>query len=230
MMTIPLPSESVTVDSFASVLAQLFPFLVLVMYIPPVYNTVYLIVSEKESRIKESMRMMGMSDVPYWLSWFVWFVFINTILSTTAWFIIIWNVISYSNIFLVWLYLWLYGIAVFGQIVFMQSFFETAKYSGLLASIIYFGCNLLVITVQSSSATKSLKTIMSIFPQVAMNEISVVFGTLEGDAIGLQFNNITETVSAYTYLTGICMLIISGMLFVIIGLYLDAVLPKKYGA
>ena len=84
------------------------------MFIPPVYNTVYLIVTEKESRIKESMRMMGMSDVPYWFSWFVWNMFISTVLVTTSWLIIIGNVIEHSNVFLVWLYIWLYGYAVFG--------------------------------------------------------------------------------------------------------------------
>lgn len=70
---------------------------------------------------------------------------------------------------------------------------------------------------------------MSIFPQVAMNEISVVFGTLEGDGIGINFDNVTETVSNYTYVIGIVMLIISGIFFSILGLYLDAILPKKYG-
>lgn len=62
-----------------------------------------------------------------------------------------------------------------------------------------------------------------------MNEISVVFGTLEGNGVGLKFSNVTETVSNYTYLTGIIMLIISAVVFSVLGLYLDAVLPKKYG-
>ena len=119
--------------------------------------------------------MMGMSDIPYWLSWFAWFVFINTILCTTSWLILIipvpldggpetMSVIGNSNYFLIWLYIWLYGIAIFGLIVFMQSFFSTAKYSGLLASLIYFGCFLLTITVQNSTSSKGLRVIMSIFP------------------------------------------------------------------
>jgi arabinogalactan endo-1,4-beta-galactosidase len=33
------------------------------------YRTVYRIVFEKFSKAKESMRMMGMSDFPYWASW-----------------------------------------------------------------------------------------------------------------------------------------------------------------
>ena len=89
------------------------------MYIPPVYNTVFLIVREKESRIKESMRMMGMTDWPYWSSWFVYYTCISTVLTTIAWTIMSFNVIGHSNKFLIWLYMWLYGQAVFGEIVFL---------------------------------------------------------------------------------------------------------------
>ena len=81
----------------------------LLMYIPPVYNTIFLIVREKESRTKESMRMMGMTDWPYWFSWFVYYTCINTLISTLAWLIMCINVIGHSNVGLIWLYMWLYG-------------------------------------------------------------------------------------------------------------------------
>ena len=44
LMAIPMQSNDAVVDSFASVLQQLFPFMILLMFIPPVYNSVYLIV------------------------------------------------------------------------------------------------------------------------------------------------------------------------------------------
>lgn len=138
------------------------------MFIPPVYNMTFLIVKEKESRAKEAMRMMGMSDLPYWLSWFVYYVCIATALSTLAWAILITNVVQHSNLFLVWLFIWLYGVAVFGQIVFLQSLFASSKYSGIVGTLIYFGCNLLGIPVQSATASAGLKIFFSVFPQVAL--------------------------------------------------------------
>ena len=35
-------------------------FFLIIMYIPPVYRTTYRIVQEKDSKVKESMRMMGL--------------------------------------------------------------------------------------------------------------------------------------------------------------------------
>lgn len=71
-------------------------------------------VKEKESKARESMRMMGMTDFPYWLSWFVYYTVLNTILSLIAWLVLCINVIEYSNPLYVLLFIWLYGEAIFG--------------------------------------------------------------------------------------------------------------------
>jgi len=63
-----------------SVFANLVSFL----FILPVYNMVFFIVKEKEQRAKESMRMMGMTDLPYWLSWFVYYTMLNTVTAFLA--------------------------------------------------------------------------------------------------------------------------------------------------
>ena len=109
MMQQPMPTETSVEDPMQKILPQILPFFLLIAYIPPVYNTVFHLVKEKESRTKESMRMMGMTDTAYWLSWFVYYTMINTAISTLSWILLLINVVSYSNIFYVWGFLWLYG-------------------------------------------------------------------------------------------------------------------------
>ena len=163
-MTLPENPTGTKTDAFTQFLEPLLPLFMLLMYIPPVYNTVFLIVREKESRTKESMRMMGMSDWPYWLSWFVYYSCINTALTAISWFIIQFNVIGSSNKFLIWLFMWLYGEAIFGQIVFLQSWFSTSKYSGIVASLVYFGGQLVEYPVQTGNAPYGAKLLFSLVP------------------------------------------------------------------
>jgi len=59
----------------------------------PVYNVTFQIVKEKESKTKESMRMMGMTDTSYWLSWFAYYTLINTIIGFVGWLCLCINVI-----------------------------------------------------------------------------------------------------------------------------------------
>jgi ATP-binding cassette subfamily A (ABC1) protein 3 len=79
------------------------------MYIPLLYRTTYRIVSEKELRVRETMRMMGMQDSSYWVSWFAYYTFLNTILSTIAWSIIAYGVFRLSSQFAIFCLIWLYG-------------------------------------------------------------------------------------------------------------------------
>ena len=67
------------------------------------------IVREKETRAKETMRIMGMTDLPYWMSWFVFYTVVNTVVSTAAWVVLLFRVVNYSNPAYVWLFFWLYG-------------------------------------------------------------------------------------------------------------------------
>ena len=91
-----LPTDATIEDPFSSALAVLMPLFLLLAYIPPVYNLTFKIVREKESRIKETMRIMGMTDLPYWMSWFVFYTIVNTIVTTLSWGILTINVIAYS--------------------------------------------------------------------------------------------------------------------------------------
>jgi hypothetical protein len=84
---------------------------------------VFFIVKEKEQRVKESMRMMGMSDLPYWMSWFAYYTILNTFTSILATLTLSINVFTYSNYVYIFLTIWLYGEAIFGEIVMIQALF-----------------------------------------------------------------------------------------------------------
>lgn len=109
MMAVPIPSNKIIVDQFETVLSGIFPLFLLLVYILPVYNITQAIVKEKESKAKESMRMMGLTDFPYWLSWFAYFTMINTSISLIGWLCLCINVIEYSSKLYILMYMWLFG-------------------------------------------------------------------------------------------------------------------------
>lgn len=222
----PMPAINSTTDPFGEIISFLLPFCLLLIFIPPVYNTVYLIVREKESRIKESMRMMGMSDISYWLSWYVYYTCVTTVIVFFSWVVLLVNVITYSNSFLVLVFMLLYAQAVFAQILFISMFFENSKYSNIVGALIYFAFYLFSIPVSSSTASPAAKIALSIFPQVAMFQICSVFGELESNSVGMSFSNSTEIIGNYTYMSGITMLIVFSFFWTILAFYLDKVLPR----
>ena len=114
MMGVPLPAEAIVVDLFSRIFSRQLPTFLLLMFILPLYNTVFAIVKEKESKAKESMRMMGMGDMSYWLSWFVFYATISFSISTIAFAVLSINVIVHSDKIYVWIWFVVHGFSLFG--------------------------------------------------------------------------------------------------------------------
>ena len=123
---------------------------------------------------------MGMTDSPYWLSWFSHYTLINTVISTLAWLILCTNTINHSNKFLIFLFFWLYGESTFGLILFLQTLFSRAKYSGYASTLVYFAGYMAFLAVRNSDAPELTNTILSILPQVVAFKMCFVFGEYEG--------------------------------------------------
>ena len=78
--------------------------------------------------------------------------------------------------FYVWIFIWLYGQAIFAQIVFLQSMFKTTKYASIASSLIYFAGVIAYNFVKGGEddISKASKLYASILPQVALIEGSLV--------------------------------------------------------
>lgn len=126
-MTIPQKMPPYIYDSFTILLSSFAALFVLLMYIPCLYRTVYRIVSEKETRAKESMRMMGLHDLPYWASWLSYYSIVNFLISTISAAILSLGVMRNTAGLLIWLVLFAYGQSLFGLILITQSFFSKSR-------------------------------------------------------------------------------------------------------
>lgn len=113
----PFKADAIKNDNFPRVLMPTLSFFIQLMYIPFLYNTIRRIVSEKSTRARESMRMMGMSETAYWLSWIIYWTAINTTIATLCTLLFIVNIFQAEHGFAVWLFIWLFGQSLFGLLI-----------------------------------------------------------------------------------------------------------------
>ncbi len=223
-----MQSNALIVDKFA-VLWSILADLILLLYVIPVYNMVFFIVKEKEQRVKESMRMMGLTDLPYWLSWLCYYTIINTVTATLAWSILSINVFVYSTQFYIFMWIWLYGQSLFGQIIFIQSLFSKSKYAGIVATVVYFLCPFGNIPILSGTSPYWAKLVLSIIPQTNLYQSAFWICDFEGIGLGLTRSTAWENRYNYSAGEGFVLYGVGGLLWLILGLYLDAVIPTEYG-
>ena len=68
---IALPYENYRLDSFNSIISYFIPFFLVIAYMCPLCIYVYRMVGEKENKSKEGMKIMGLSEGTYFLSYFI---------------------------------------------------------------------------------------------------------------------------------------------------------------
>ena len=112
---VPFKTDAYFSDDFSEVFNRMLPFFLLLIYILPVYRLISNVVAEKESKARETMKMMGLSDFSYWFSWWTYYFIIVTIISALCVGVLSINILENSDRGIIFLFLWIYGNSLFGM-------------------------------------------------------------------------------------------------------------------
>lgn len=107
-------TEDYMESDLPQVMDQIFPIFVIIIYTLPYMYLIQRAVEEKQTKTRESMRMMGMKDSAYFTSWFIVYFFQITIISVIMTLGTYFTVFKKANIAMIFFMFWLYGISTFG--------------------------------------------------------------------------------------------------------------------
>ena len=225
---VPFDNSIDTVDEFPEMMQIFFPFFCFLMFVPLLYRSVYRIVYEKSSNTKESLKMMGMNEASYWLSWFAYYTLLNTVMVSMAIPVLSIGVFQRQSMATLWLAKWLYGQSLFGLVMITQSLFMAPRAAAISTTGIYFGLTMLSGFFDEDTTRTNKFILYSLLPQVTMQETMKAFVAFE-HTIGMtqatwavEYNDISLK-EAY-----ICF-VVSGSLLMLLGFYMEAVMPKNLG-
>jgi hypothetical protein len=112
-------------------------FIVLPILIPFSRFLFYLL-KEKEYKIKEYMKIMGLQETAYYLSWITHYFGIFTVIGIGCTIFLKMSAMSNSNVFLIFAWLFFSYILHMSRAVFLSSFFSKTKYGVTLGIVLYF--------------------------------------------------------------------------------------------
>jgi ATP-binding cassette subfamily A (ABC1) protein 3 len=203
-------------------LQQFFPFFFMIIFWIPLYYLTSKIASEKESKAREGMKMMGLLDSSYLLSWFIVFLAISCLSSLVSTLIACFGVFDSINPLLFFLFASLYSITLYGEAFLVVSILPTKRSSGISVSLFHIISFYLAQLIADPNTASSTQYLMSLLPNVCMNQIIKQlfffnFNTKEG----LTFSSMSVEYQNYSFLGGMGMLLLDLILWTIIGLYCD---------
>lgn len=222
---VPMSSQQYVQDDFTQAL-NLMAFFMFLMFIVPVYRLAYRIVNEKETRARESMKMMGLTDTSYWLSWLAYYACVVFGISLISTFIL--ASLAKSDSLLVFLLFFIFGLSLFGYAVIIQSLFNKASTAAGVTATVYFVSSFFDGLVNQPSSSHFAKTMASLLPPVAVNRIVYVLAVAE-NADGLTWTSAFQEYQNYVIAEGLLMMVLSFVLLTAFGLYLDNVIQSTYG-
>ena len=126
-------------DRFLDYLKYLLPFLMVLSWVATVAIATKTIVYEKESRLKETMKIMGLKNVTHWFSYFISiFVILFVTLILLSIIVKFGKILTFTDLSLL-LFLYLaYAISTVIFCFFMSVLFGKANLSAAVSSIVFF--------------------------------------------------------------------------------------------
>ncbi|KAM9343222.1 glucosylceramide transporter ABCA12 isoform 2-T2 [Pholidichthys leucotaenia] len=231
----PFPYPCHHWDEYLEAMSFVFPLILMISWVLFVADFVKKLVHERELRLHEYMKMMGVNPVSHFFAWFLecatYLLFTNVLLTLVLKY---GRILPHSDAFLIFLYLCTYGLSVLSFCYLVSSFFDKTYVAGLSGSLIYllgFFPYIIVMAVESN-LTFIQKNALSLFFPACFSYASQYATRYEAQGEGIQWSNsYTSPLARDTTSFGwLCwMLVIDSVLYFAIGMYIRMVFPGKYG-
>lgn len=187
------------------------------------------IVEEKETRMREVMKVMGLHSSVHQLSWvitgitvFLW------IAVTTAW-VANSTFLPASDFSLLLIFFVLFCASLISLAFLLSTFFSNSKLAAIVAPVALF-CLLLprfVFFTTNSNEQFTPKVYASLLSPVAFAFGADFIAVAEGGGTGVQYSNIDD--GQFSFRVVLQMMAVDSILYMVLGWYLDLVMPQEFG-
>uniref|UniRef100_A0A0X3Q4R1 ABC transporter domain-containing protein n=1 Tax=Schistocephalus solidus TaxID=70667 RepID=A0A0X3Q4R1_SCHSO len=228
-----VPGSCYQVDPMLRIFASNMPMIIVIIWICNVVFAVRAIVYEKECRLKEFTKVMGMGNFVHWLNW--WTVSCVTMGAPSLCTALVFKfggIFPNSDFFVILCCLLAYLWSIIPQAFFVSVFYTKANFAAVVSGIFYFVMFIPYAFVLLYDLDYIEFSAISLCPQVALALAFTRLGDLERTGQGAQWNNLWGTeLTNENFTLGNClvMLLLDGILALVCTAYLEAVLPGTYG-
>ncbi|CAG7731028.1 unnamed protein product [Allacma fusca] len=227
-----------------SVFMGILPLILVLSFILIVPTVVREIVSERQSGIKELMRIMGLPNWMHLLGWLIDSIIFLSITVTLVTFLLYFKfssnssaVITHGDASLGWVVIFIYCMTSVAMCIFIASFFEQpalATTLGLLVWVLtYFGLALIV-DRQYHSLNIWLVAFLCFIPNLGCSLCLRNIREFESTGVGAGWKNVYETASVFKHewlSVGhiLVIMFVSMVFFLLLAMYVENIMPFTFG-
>lgn len=227
-------------DLFILAIQNQLPLLLMLSFTYTSLNIVRAIVHEKERKLKEYMRMMGLSNWLHWTAWFLMFFLflLISLIFVTVLFCVKFSghgaVLTYSDPTLIFVYLAVFSVSTISFSFMVSTFFSRANVAAAAGGFLYFFSYIpyFFISLRYDLMSHAQKLASCLISNVGMAMGAQLIGMFEGKGTGLQWSYLMTPVSVddnFTMAQVLGMLLLDSFLYGLVAWYVEAVFPGEFG-
>ncbi|NXN15215.1 ABCA2 protein, partial [Indicator maculatus] len=233
------PYPCYTRDDFLFVIEHMMPLCMVISWVYSVAMMIQHIVTEKEHRLKEVMKMMGLNNAVHWVAWFIT-GFVQLSISVTALTAILkyGKVLMHSDVLIIWLFLAIYAVATIMFCFLVSVLYSKAKLASACGGIIYFLSYVpyMYVAIREEVAHDKItafeKCIASLMSTTAFGLGSKYFALYEVAGVGIQWHTFSQSPvegDDFNLLLSMMMLMMDAVVYGVLTWYIEAVHPGMFG-
>ncbi|XP_026811930.1 ATP-binding cassette sub-family A member 3-like isoform X2 [Rhopalosiphum maidis] len=226
-------------SSFQELFSMFLPLFTVLSFLLMCSHTIKRVVEEKDSGVKELMKIMGLKPWMIWTGWILHNFFIYAISITFITYITCFEtpigqgkLLNYTNPLLLWIFLMMYMIAGIFFCFAISSLFNRPLIALIVGSSVWCLTYTIPKNFMKPSTSILIQTLFTLFPNFAVSRAYIAISSLETQGKGLQFSTLfTAAKGGNSFSVGfiLMMFVIDCFLYGFFAWYIDSVMPGKFG-
>uniref|UniRef100_UPI0037E7D1F5 phospholipid-transporting ATPase ABCA1 n=1 Tax=Semicossyphus pulcher TaxID=241346 RepID=UPI0037E7D1F5 len=222
-------------DGFIQNIGGILPMFLVLAFMYTVCMTIKGLVLEKELRLKEVLRAVGIRNGALWSSRFLENIVLLTVPCALMCVMVKYGkVLQYSDPSVIFVFLLVFCVSTIAQCFFISVFFSKANLAAACGGLIYF------VLYLPHVLCYAWRDVMGFGVKVAVSLLSCVafgygcenFAKYEVQGIGIHWHNINkspEEGDRYTFIVSILMMLFDAAIYWMLTWYIENVFPGQYG-
>lgn len=224
---VPMPFKGYINSEFLTLVGTLAPLIIVFAYLYAVSQLVKRMVEEKELRIREAMMIMGLNTVPFYLSWLITYLPQNIVAAGGIAIICHWTMLPQTDAVIVFVLFLLFSISTIAFAALLSSFFSKSRLAALVSPVIFFLTTIPSFALPADSGTEVFVGLSLLCP-TAFGVGTKLIMQYEINS-GFQWGDFANTLDKVNMGGVFALLVGDSVLYMLLALYFDAVLPSDWG-
>lgn len=200
------------------------PFMMTLQYAPSVAMITYYLCRERQTKQREIMKMMGLTDFPLIFSWMILFAIMNFVIALVGTSFVSAFYVNKSDFFLLFLMYYFFATSMIAFGMTISAVVSNERMGSVAAFGLFFLTSFFRFTVGAFDSMAK-KVFTALLPAAAFQMSFDTYMTLDASPVGCSFTTAHKTVANFSVSWGIFMLFFDIFFWLGLYFYLDQVVP-----